>query len=290
MLIVQIIINGLVIGSTFVLVAMGFTLIFGVMGVMNVAQADFYMLGAFSLLWLGVSAHLPMLVVVLLAMASGLVIGALYYYLVLRQIGEGQFLAAFVASVGVSYFIENLVTSLLGSAPEAVPSFVTNQHLGFSGLSISVAQLLLIGGTVLVAVVLLLVLSRSSLGRDIRAVAESRVLAASVGIDPMRTSMIAVLIASVVATIGGVLVTGTTLTVSPFSGGDVILPMFVVAIVAGAGSVGGAAVAGFLLGVVESFTVQFVGSGWQSVVGLAVLVVVLLFRPQGIFGRAVRVG
>ena len=225
-------------------------------------------------------------------MASGLVLGILYYWFVLKRLGEKDFLAAFIASVGVSYFIENLLTSLVGSQGSPVPGLLPDTFHNWGGLLISDPQLLLLACTIIITVALLLGLSRTPFGRDVRAVAESRFLAAASGVNVRLVMIGSVAIASAVATIGGVLVSSTTLTVSPFSGGDIVLPMFVVAIVAGMGSVGGAALAGFGLGIIESVTVQYVpsGSSWEMVSGLLVMVVVLMIRPQGLFGRKVRIG
>ena len=158
------------------------------------------------------------------------------------------------------------------------------------GLLVSDPQIVLLAATVVITVVLLLVLGKTPFGRDIRAVSESRFLAAASGVNCRAVMIGSVAVASVIATIGGVLVSATTLTVTPFSGGDVVLEMFVVAIVAGMGSVGGAALAGFGLGIIESMTVAYIGSSWEQVAGLLVLVVVLIVRPQGLFGRQVRIG
>jgi branched-chain amino acid transport system permease protein len=286
----QVLLNGLVIGSLYVLVAVGFTLIFGVMGVMNVAQADFYALGAFVMIWLSVNAGLGLVVGAIVGMLSGIAFGLLYYTLVLSRLGEKDFLAAFLASVGVSYFIENLLTSVVGSQGQAVPALLPDTFHTWFGLVISNPQLLLLGCTIVITVALLIVLSRTPFGRDVRAIAESRFLAAASGVNVRGVMIGSVVIASVIATIGGVLVSSTTLTITPFSGGDVVLQMFVVAIVAGMGSVGGAAIAGFGLGIVESLTVNYWNSEWEMVSGLLVMVVVLIFRPQGLFGKRVRIG
>ena len=121
----QVVLNGLVIGSEYVLVAIGFTLIFGVMGVMNVAQADFYALGRFRD-DLGKCQRRASVIVVgaIIGMLSGLVFGLLYYFLVLRRLGEKDFFAAFIASVGVSYFIENLLTASWVRRDSPVPPLV----------------------------------------------------------------------------------------------------------------------------------------------------------------------
>ena len=202
----QVVLNGLVIGSEYVLVAIGFTLIFGVMGVMNVAQADFYALGAFVMIWVSVNAGLGIVVGAIIGMLSGLVFGLLYYFLVLRRLGEKDFFAVFIASVGVSYFIENLLTSIVGSQGQSVPPLVPYVFHKWGGLLISDPQLVLLAATVVITVGLLIVLGKTPFGRDIRAVSESRFLAAASGVNCRAVMIGSVLVASVIATIGGVLV------------------------------------------------------------------------------------
>lgn len=133
-------------------------------------------------------------------------------------------------------------------------------------------------------------LRRTGLGRDVRAVAESRAIAAAVGIDVQRTMMIAVVVSCVVATVGGLFIGNNLSTITPFIGTDLALKMFIVVLVAGAGSVGGVVAVGFGLGIAESFTVAYVSSQWQDMTGLLALVLILLLRPQGIFGQPARVG
>src|SRR5262249_31949662 len=137
---------------------------------------------------------------------------------------------------------------------------------------------------------LMLWIGRSTIGRDMRGVAENAFLARVVGVRSGVVMAVTIAVASAIAALGGVLVTNVTLTTTPFLSNEVSLKMFVVAMVAGAGSVGGAALAGIGLGIAESFTVAYLGSGWQHVAPLLILVLVLMFRPQGFFGKAARVG
>ena len=133
-------------------------------------------------------------------------------------------------------------------------------------------------------------LQRSSTGRLLRAVSENPPLSEMVGIDTGRMMGLSVVIASLIAGVGGLLVANQTQGIGPFVANDVSLKMFAVAVVAGVGSVGGAIIVGFSLGAVESLTVGYIGSTWQNVIGLLAMVVILLVRPQGLFGRYSRVG
>jgi branched-chain amino acid transport system permease protein len=286
----QYVLDGIAIGAVYVLVALGFTLVFGVMGIMNVAHADLYMLAVFVMLWVGKDAGLGTLPGAVAGVVGVGAVGWLLFTLVLKRIDRAQPLALFVATLGISYFLENLVAALVSFRTRPVPALFKSNFYEIAGLRVSSGQLLLLAVTLAIAVGLSLWLRRSTTGKLMRAVAESPPLAEAVGVHTMRIMAIAVVIASVVAGLGGVLVSNTTLAIDPFVANNLALKMFAVAVVAGIGSVGGAATVGFVLGVVEALAVGYWGSQWQNVVGLVAMVAVLLVRPQGLFGTYARVG
>lgn len=286
----QIIVDGIVIGSTYALIALGFTLVFGVLGVLNVAHADFYMLGAYISLWVGTNAGAGGVVGVLAAVIAGALAGALLYLIVLARLGQQDMLAVFVATLGISYFMENIVARLAGPDTRSSPPLFNSTYHTVAGVAISDAQILLLAATLAIAGGLGAWIRWTTIGRDMRAVAENAVLSRATGVNVPLVMMTTLAVATAIAALGGILVTNVTETVSPFLANEVALKMFVVTMVAGAGSVGGALVAGLGLGVVESFTVAYLGSSWQDAVGLVALVIVLLVRPRGLFGRAERIG
>jgi branched-chain amino acid transport system permease protein len=288
--VVQIIFDGVVIGSTYALVALGFTLVFGVVGVMNVAHSDFYMLGAYVSLWIGTNAGLGTVVGVLAAIAAGAGAGLLLYLVILRQLSQEQMMAVFIATLGLSFFIQNFVARFVG--PDTVastPLFHSSFH-SVGGIAVSDAQMLLLAATAVLGVGLVKWIGLSGIGRSMRAVAENGPLARMVGINVAMVLVVTVMVASAIAALGGVLVTNVTQTVSPFLSNEIALKMFIVAMVAGAGSVGGAVIAGVGLGIVESFAVAYLGSSWQHIAGFAILVAILMVRPRGLFGKVARVG
>lgn len=288
--VIQIIIDGASIGATYSLVALGFTLVFGVLGVLNVAHADFYMLGAYVTLWIGTNAAAGPGPGAIVAIVAGAAAGVLLYLVVLRRIRQEETLAIFIATLGVSFFIQNLVARIVGPDTRASKPLFGTTFYDIGGVQISNAQILLLGGTAVIAIALIVWIGRSNVGRDMRAVAESGFLARVVGVNVVATMVITIGVASAIAAAGAVLVTNVTQTVSPFLANEISLKMFIVALVAGAGSVGGAVIAGLGLGIAESFAVAYLGSSWQNVVGLVILVGVLMVRPQGLFGRVARIG
>jgi branched-chain amino acid transport system permease protein len=289
-LFIQYVLDGLSVGSLYVVLALGFTLVFGVMGLMNVAHADYYTLGVFAFLGLVSGWHVPVALAAVAAVLCATLAGAVVYVLVLKRVDRRYPLAVFVSSLGVSYFIENLLAQMVNYQTVAVPALFPSSLVFVAGVPVETSEVTLVLVTAGAAWALATWLHRSTTGRLMRAVAENETLAKLSGINTTRISLITIILASALAGLGGLLVSNTTLAIDPFAADSVALTMFAVAVVAGIGSVTGAAVVGFSLGVVESVTSGYVGSQWQEVAGLGAMAIVLVARPQGLFGKLSRVG
>ena len=281
---------GLSLGSTYVLVALGFTLIFGVMGIMNVAHADVFMIAIFTYLLITTGFDLPTGFGVVIAIFAGALAGLIVYWLVLKRIDKGHPVALFVSTLGVSYVVENFIAKRINFGRPSLEPIFSSDPIIVGGVVFTGPRLLLFAVTAILAGGLILWLKKSETGMLLRAVSENAVMARVVAIDTNRVTMIAIAVASFVAACGGLVVGNMTLTADAFVANSLSLKMFAVAVVAGIGSVGGATIVGLTLGVIEAFTVAYVGSQWQNVIGLVAMTVVLLVRPQGLFGRVLRVG
>jgi len=294
----QYVIDGLGSGTLYVLVAIGFTLVFGVMGLMNVAHADFYMLAAFGLFFLGGAEGLGwgVLAATISVLIGSLLVGFAMFHLILKRLDKEIMIAFFVATLGVSFFLENLVAKLADFRVRSVPALFTTHAYVIEGLYITNSVMVSLAAALIITFGLLAFLNYTEPGQLLRAVAENAMLANGVGINTRGMTLLAVLIGSCIAVIGGLLYANTTSTADPFVANTVSLKMFAVAIVAGIGSVGGALVVGLFLGIAESLTLWvgvrggFDGSQWQNVIGLVLMVVVLMTRPHGLFGKFERIG
>lgn len=294
----QYVIDGLGSGTLYVLVAIGFTLVFGVMGLMNVAHADFYMLAAFGLFFLGGAEGLGwgVLAATISVLIGSLLVGFAMFHLILKRLDKEIMIAFFVATLGVSFFLENLVAKLADFRVRSVPALFTTHAYVIEGLYITNSVMVSLAAALIITFGLLAFLNYTEPGQLLRAVAENAMLANGVGINTRGMTLLAVLIGSCIAVIGGLLYANTTSTADPFVANTVSLKMFAVAIVAGIGSVGGALVVGLCLGIAESLTLWvgvrggFDGSQWQNVIGLVLMVVVLMTRPHGLFGKFERIG
>ena len=287
---VQTIIDGIMIGGSSALVAVGFTRLIGVLRVMNVAHGDFAMLGVFTSVLVASTLNLGTVAGTVAGIVVGGLAGIAVSLLVLRRLTNEQTLAVFIATLGLSFALQHLVARVAGPETRATDGLFATHFYHVGSASVSNAQLLMLVGTLVIAFALMWAIGATSAGRDMRAVAENAVLARVVGINPTRVMALTMMVASAIAAIGGILVTNVTHTASPFLGSDLSFKMFVVALVAGAGSLGGALIAAFGLGIIESVASAQLGSSWQQLTGLLVLIAVLMVRPQGLFGRAARVG
>ncbi len=287
---VQYLVDGLGVGCLYVLVATGFTLVFGVMGIMNVAHADLYMIAVFTYLWVSTDAGLGLGLGVIAGVLAACVLGAVMFFGVLDRIHPSRPLALFTATLGVSFVLENFTAKVVHFQTRSVPALFPGQALEVAGIRFSSAQMVLLAVTLLMCGGLSLWLRRSALGQSTRAVAENPALALLLAIDTRRVRLVAILLAAAMAGLGGLFVSNTTLSIDPFVADTVSRKMFAVAVVAGIGSVEGALSIGLMLGMVEAVAVGYGGSQWQNVVGLLAMVLVLMVRPNGLFGRTQRIG
>lgn len=286
----QTIVDGLVSGSTYALLALGFALVYGVLGVLNVAHADFAILGAYIALVCVDTFGGGLAMALLAAIVTGIVSGAVLQLLVLRRLTTEQHLSAFIISLGVAFVIQYGLGRVFGARDRSFPSLISAKYVELGAVTVSYPQLLVIGVTAVTMVALLVWLQKSSTGREVRAVAENETVASILGIHVEKVKLLTICIATTMATIAGVLLVNQTGAVDPFLGGKLALRMFVIVLVAGMGSISAPVVVAFALGLTEAITVVYIGAEWQNFAGFVVLLVVLLLRPQGLAGRAVRLG
>lgn len=279
----QYIINGLFIGSQYVLIAMGLNLVFGILDIADFAQGNLYLLSAYLLFTFTVTYNLPFFGGAVLAVAVTGLVGVAYYYLVYRKIIDEPPITMFLAAFGLFATIQGFVFFVWGPDFRDVPT-------PFSG-SIEIANIFLnqmrlfgIAVTAIVIVFTFLFINRTRYGRAIRAVAQNETKSSLLGINNDRMYALTFLVASLLSGIAGVSV-APIFTVTPFIGLEAILKGFIVAIFGGLGSVRGALVAGFLLGIIESLATISLSGEVASSLGFVILFGVLIFRTQGLFGR-----
>jgi branched-chain amino acid transport system permease protein len=281
----QSLVSGLFMGSVYALIAIGFTLVFGVTDIVNFAHGHLVMAAMFVTYLLFKTARLDpyAALVVVLPLFFGL--GALLYALVIRHIVDAPHSAHMMVTLGLLIFLENAANFLFGGDLRGVTTSYTTASFVLGPVSVPLARA---GAAVvsLIAVIgLAAFLSRTSMGKAIRAAANNREGAALVGVDVPRVFLIAFALGTVAAALAGAVIVPFSL-VGPFVGDEFMLKAFVIAVVGGLGSVGGALVAGLLIGLVEAVSSLYITASLGNAMVFAILIAVLLFRPSGLLGRA----
>ena len=278
-------INGLVLGSLYVLVALGLTLIYGVLVQINFAHADIVTLGAFAAYFfthgLG-GGYLPSIGVALLV---GAALGFLINAAVFAPLRErGSELLPLIATIGVSVMLENVMLAWFGPIPYAFDSPYSDQVIRLGGTFFTVQSLLIILVSTAAIGLLYAFMKFTFLGKALRAVAQDRETAGLMGIDPNRLIMLTFVIASALAGMGGAML-GPVLVLTPFAGASVIVKAFAIVIIGGFGNVAGTIIAGLIVGLIESYTTQILGPGLIDIVVFALLLLMLAVRPTGLIAE-----
>ncbi len=292
-----ILVDSLVTGAIWALVAAGLALTFGVMGVPNFAQGEFFMVGTLSgyLVYTALSGvqgrpYVPF-VTILMALVVGFVLGALVDLAVFsqmrRRIREGWVMNTFVVTVGISVVMINAHQLIWGTDYKGIVAYFNGPPIHVLGVSIALDRVFAISVAAVAIAGLWWLLSYSRIGRAIRAVSQDEPGALMVGINVGRMRTLTFAISSGLAALAG-----ATLLFQfpsfPFVGVKPLYVAWTVVILAGLGNVGGAVVAGFIIALLEANTGFFIGSAWEDVVPFALIVLILAVRPTGLFGRAVR--
>ncbi len=292
-------INGLSLGGIYALIALGYTMVYGIIELINFAHGDIYTLGTFFslaiLTAIGVSGevHGPMLVVIvavtilaamLLCGITGVVIERLAY----RRLRSAPRLAPLITAIGVSFILENVMQLWRGPSPIPFPQVIPNPSLAVGGVTIAAKQVLVMSLAVVMMIALQLFVYRTKMGKAMRATAQDRDAAQLMGININTTIAMTFLIGSALAGAAGFVsgvYYGTTWFFNGFEAG---LKAFTAAVLGGIGNIAGAMLGGFLIGLIESIATQYIpgGAQWSNVVVFSVLVLVLIFRPSGLLGES----
>ena len=279
--------NGIILGSLYMLVALGLFLIFGILEVTNFAHGEFYMLGAFATLFVMTGLGAPFLPAVVLAMLCMAAFGIMVERVVFRPIVGKPLINGMLLSFGLSTFLTNAALLLFTADPRKIESEFAQVHLRFLGLHVTLERLLALAvGTALVGF-LAYFIQHTKTGKAMRAVSENKEVSALMGIDIDRVIVSTFFIGSALGGAAGVLVGLLFTQVYHYMGFTAGLKGFTAAVVGGIGSIPGAMVGGLLLGLAESIGVGFVSPRYKDLIAFGVLILLLLVRARGILGALV---
>ncbi len=291
--------DGVVKGAVYALVALGYTMVYGVLGMINFAHGEVFMIGMFACVYgIGVMStawgdHLVLNL--MLGLAIAMVFSAAYGYanerIAYRRLRQAHVLAPLTSAIGVStflqYFIFLTVSKQNVDFPRYYSDWLTNGHVRFATLDVTYLQLAIIGVTLALMAALFYFINATRLGIALRAVAQDQLMAGLVGIPVNKVIAFTFVLGSALAAVAGVMVAMYNDVLSFDAGYRVGLKAFTAAILGGIGNVPGAVLGAVILGVSEALTTYFYGSGWSDVTTFVVLMLVLLLRPRGLLGERV---
>ncbi|MFD1039076.1 branched-chain amino acid ABC transporter permease [Virgibacillus byunsanensis] len=281
-------INGLTLGSIYAIIALGYTLVFGVLGILNMAHGEIFMFGAFMGVVVTYTFELPLAVAFIVAIIVTALLGLLLEKLALRPLRGKKgvsHLAPLISTIGVSIFLENLAHHLFGAGNQPFHTTFSEISFQIGSVTIYLVQFVIFGIACLLMIGLSFWLSKTKAGKGLRACAENIQVASLLGVNTKKMITLTVVIASVMGGIAGILVGMAFNSVAPQMGLSMGLKGLAIIILGGMGSVRGAMVGGLILGLSETMIVVFGESGYRDAVAFIAIIVILLARPQGIFGK-----
>lgn len=294
---VQQLFNGLSLGAIYALIAIGYTMVYGIIGMINFAHGEIYMIGAYTglvtLSAIGVGSGIPVMVIVLIMLIVAALVTAVYGYAVEKvayaPLRGSPRLVPLISAIGMSIFLQNWVALGQGARDMAVPNLVSGAlqiQLGNEFVfNAPYSRILIIVTTVILMTILSLYIKYSRMGRASRACSQDLGMANLLGIDTSRIISFTFIVGAMLAAVGGVLIALAIGKLTPFIGFIAGIKAFTAAVLGGIGSIPGAMLGGVILGLAETFAAAYISSQYKDIVAFALLVLILLFRPTGLLGK-----
>jgi branched-chain amino acid transport system permease protein len=284
--ILQLLFTGIGVGSIYALVALGFVLIYRATNVVNFAQGDFAMLGAFAMVVLSIDLELPYGLSILITLALLIGFGALFNLGVYYPLRHRSFLPVIISTIGASILLENGVLAAYGPHPQSLPGLFDSQGFSIGSVFFDSQYLLILVVTAVMVTLQFLFFERTLLGKKMQATSQDKEMASLLGIPVAWMIMLTFMYAAMLGGLAGVLV-APVIFVSVGMGSSIALKAFAASIIGGFGDITGAVVGGIALGVIETFGAAYVSVAYKDAFAFLVLLVFLLLRPQGIFGERI---
>ena len=284
--IIQQLVNGISLGSIYALIALGYTMVYGIVKLINFAHGDVFMVGSFVGFYSITFLHLSFFPALILSMVACALFGVLIERIAYKPLRNATRIAALITAIGVSLLIENGMIFFRGAQLEAYPNdILPTNKIDLLGVTVESKSLLILGVSVALMIILQFVVHKTKIGKAMRAVSHDAEAAKLMGINVNNTISATFAIGSSLAGAAGVIFGTYYYKIEPLMGVIPGLKAFVAAVLGGIGIIPGAMVGGLLLGVIESLVSAVGGSLWRDGVAFIVLILILIFMPQGIFGK-----
>lgn len=280
-------VSGLSLGSIYALIALGYTMVYGIAKMLNFAHGDIIMVGAFTVITTVSMLGLPPALGVAASIVCCIVLGVCVERIAYKPLRKAQPLAVLITAIGVSYFLQSLALLIFGSTQHSFPKIITMPAIELGGLTIQGNMLVTLAVTTVIMVGMSLFIAKSRTGKAMRAVSEDRDAAELMGISVNHTITITFAIGSALAAVAGVFYGTTYGFIGPYTGSMPGIKAFVAAVFGGIGSIPGAMLGGILLGVIENLSKRYISTELSDAIVFAVLIVVLMVKPTGLLGKRV---
>ena len=284
----QQLVNGLILGSVYALLALGYTMVYGIIKLINFAHGDIYMIGAFIGYYLINILKFNFFLSLILAMIGTAILGVVIEFLAYRPLRNSTRIAALITAIGVSFLLEYGMIFFVGANTRSFPQVIKTVRFNLGPISISNIQLLILGISILLMVALQFIVQKTKMGKAMRAVSVDSDAAQLMGINVNRTISFTFALGSALAGAAGVLIALYYNSLEPLMGMTPGIKSFVAAVLGGIGIIPGAALGGFVIGLLETFATALGLSDFRDAIVYAILIVILLIRPAGILGKNVK--
>ncbi|MBS7324733.1 MAG: branched-chain amino acid ABC transporter permease [Angelakisella sp.] len=282
---IQTLISGLSLGSIYALIALGYTMVYGIAKMLNFAHGDIIMIGAYAGIIAVGQMNLPPLAAVLISILICALLGVLIEFLAYKPLRQAPPLSVLITAIGVSYFLQNLALILFGSQQKAYPTLAVMSHYTIGGVTVDGISILTLLVTAVIMVVLTFFINKTRLGKAMRAVSEDKAAASLMGISVNGTITLTFAIGSALAAVASIFYGMSYVYIKPTTGAMPGIKAFTAAVFGGIGSVPGAMLGGILLGVIEQLSKTYISTLWSDAIVFGVLVLVLVVKPTGLLGK-----
>ncbi len=285
---IKTLISGLGLGSIYALIALGYTMVYGIAKMLNFAHGDVIMVGAYAGIVAFTSVGLPPVLTVFLSVAACTLLGITIEHFAYKPLRGASSLSVLITAIGMSYLLQNLALMIFGSQQKAYPQYIKLGQVTIGKITIDGITLLTLGVTALIMIGMSLFINRTKLGKAMRAVAEDRGAAELMGISVDRTIAMTFAIGSALAAVASMCYGLTYVYIKPTTGAMPGIKAFTAAVFGGIGSIPGAMLGGIALGVIEQMAKTYISPLWADAIVFAVLVLVLVVRPTGLLGKEIQ--
>lgn len=283
----QTLIDGLRLGSIYALIALGYTMVYGIAKMLNFAHGDVIMIGAYTIIVTVMSLNIPPVISILISILFCALLGMTIEFLAYKPLRKASPLAVLITAIGVSYFLQNIALLLFGSESKKFPRIFSLPSIKLGGVNIDGITIITLSLTAVIMIVLTLFISKTKIGKAMRAVSEDKEAAELMGISTNRTITVTFAIGSALAAIASTFYGATYTFVVPTTGAMPGIKAFTAAVFGGIGSVPGAMLGGILLGIIEQFSNAYISTSMSNAIVFAALIIVLLVKPTGLLGKKI---